>query len=75
MSTDLESDSESRRICGLSCHHARRAKCNCWCDGLFHGKQGAAARKVFIKAFGFIPAQPRDSSAFHAALQLAKDAR
>ena len=39
------------RVCGKRCHHAKCAKCKCWCGGLFHGTGGANARESFAKAF------------------------
>lgn len=39
------------RVCGKQCHAARRAKCRCWCGGLFHGKGGEPARAAFRASF------------------------
>jgi hypothetical protein len=39
------------RVCGARCHHAKRAKCMCWCGGLFHGAAGADARDTFAESF------------------------
>lgn len=40
--------------CGKSCYTAKRAKCTCWCQGYFHGKAGAEARKLVMQATGGI---------------------
>ncbi len=31
------------RRCDSRCHNAKRPRCRCWCDGFFHGKNGAGA--------------------------------
>ena len=31
------------RRCGSRCHNARGTRCQCWCGGFFHGKDGAGA--------------------------------
>jgi hypothetical protein len=38
------------RTCGATCHHARSAKCRCWCGGLFHGAAGEGLRNSFRAA-------------------------
>lgn len=43
------------RVCGKICHRARRHMCKCWCGGLFHGKNGEAAREAFAKEWGSDP--------------------
>jgi hypothetical protein len=40
------------RVCGKTCHKARREKCRCWCGGIFHGGRGAPAREAFVREFG-----------------------
>lgn len=48
----------SLRRCDQRCHAARCVRCSCWCGGLFHGAAGAAARAVFVAAYGGpIPAE------------------
>ena len=39
------------RVCGKTCHAAKRAKCRCWCGGLFHGAAGKEARDAFAREF------------------------
>ncbi len=31
------------RRCDKRCHNAKRPRCQCWCGGFFHGKDGAGA--------------------------------
>lgn len=46
------------RRCDRKCHGAARARCSCWCGGLFHGERGAVARDVFVAMYGApIPAE------------------
>lgn len=40
------------RVCGATCHKAKRPKCRCWCGGLFHGAGGQEARDAFAQEFG-----------------------
>ena len=40
------------KVCGGTCHNAKRAKCKCWCGGLFHGAAGELARQTFVATFG-----------------------
>ena len=40
------------RVCGGTCHKAKRPKCRCWCGGLFHGTGGREAREAFVQEFG-----------------------
>lgn len=43
------------RSCDARCHNAKGTHCTCWCGGLFHGRQGAAARQAFAEAFNEMP--------------------
>lgn len=63
------------RVCGKICHRAKRDQCRCWCGGLFHGKQGEAAREAFTSSFGEDPKGERPQLArFRAAIELAQAA-
>jgi hypothetical protein len=44
----------STRVCGGTCHNAKRSKCRCWCGGVFHGAAGAEARGAFAREFGVV---------------------
>lgn len=44
-----------RRVCGKTCHDAKRDKCGCWCGGLFHGSKGDAARAAFAEVWSEPP--------------------
>jgi len=39
------------RVCGGTCHKAKRPKCRCWRGGLFHGTAGKHAREAFVREF------------------------
>jgi hypothetical protein len=39
------------RVCGQTCHTARRPRCLCWCGGVFHGAHGVEAREAFRREF------------------------
>lgn len=43
----MREGSKKTRVCGARCHNAKRAKCGCWCGGLFHGAAGQEAREAF----------------------------
>lgn len=62
------------RVCGATCHKARRAKCRCWCGGLFHGSQGGAARTAFADDFGTPPRDERTGERWDRALTRAREA-
>lgn len=66
------------RVCGGRCHGAKRAKCACWCGGLFHGKAGEAAREAFRQVMGDVPKREADGQdpgvLFPAAMQAALNA-
>lgn len=40
------------RTCGERCHAAQGKRCKCWCGGVFHGTQGADARKLVREKLG-----------------------
>ena len=37
--------------CDKRCHTAKRTRCRCWCQGLFHGPQALKARIEFYQRF------------------------
>lgn len=39
------------RVCGGTCHKAKKPNCRCWCGGVFHGSAGELARVEFAAAF------------------------
>lgn len=51
------------RVCGGTCHKAKRPTCKCWCGGVFHGAAGAAARAELLEAFK-CPIVPTTEKAF-----------
>lgn len=53
----------SFRRCDAMCHQARRAECNCWCGGRYHGCGSDEARKRFIDDFGIELESSSDFSA------------
>lgn len=68
----MDESTDKPRICGDLCHSARRAKCNCWCEGLFHGDKGKAARKAFFEVAGTYPSL--EDEAPSAAIEAARKA-
>ena len=47
MATIMQS---GKRRCDAACHQAKDEKCNCICEGRFHGAKGATDRQVALLA-------------------------
>ena len=60
------------RTCGASCHNAQKPACVCWCAGMFHGAEGAAARDAFAEAFGELNEDPTQKPLLPGALDRLK---
>ncbi len=42
------------RRCDARCHNAEGPRCQCWCNGFFHGKTGEVNRQVREEAARFL---------------------
>lgn len=42
-------------LCGPKCYNAIGPKCDCWCQGVFHGKRGESMRRLALEHFGGLP--------------------
>lgn len=42
------------RRCDCRCHQAKKARCQCWCNGAFHGAAGAANRAQIQEDIGLL---------------------
>ncbi len=47
------------RTCDKRCHTAKRAQCDCWCKGFFHGSAGETNRAELRTRFN-LSVEPSD---------------